>query len=125
MVILPRTANQADYYSSEEFKGVTVCMKPLPFEEIAKDCLLFIGAGGTMTREMAVIGIPTISVYQDALLDVDKYLINEGIMMHDTNLTSEKVENILRDVKSKEASPVLLEKGERAFNMIKERLINL
>ena len=125
VVILPRTANQAEYYSTKEFKGVTVCKKPLPFEEIAKDCLLFIGAGGTMTREMAVIGIPTISVYQDALLDVDKYLIKEGIMMHDMNLTSEKVEAVLKEVKSKEASPVLLEKGERAYRMIKAELLGL
>lgn len=125
VVILPRTADQAEYYSTEEFKGVTVCKKPLPFEEIAKDCLLFIGAGGTMTREMAVIGIPTISVYQDALLDVDKYLIKEGIMMHDMNLTSQKVEAVLKEVKSKEASPVLLEKGERAYRMMKKELLGM
>lgn len=125
VVLLPRTADQADYYSTDEFKGVTVCRKPLPFEEIAKDCLLFIGAGGTMTREMAVIGIPTISVYQDALLDVDKYLIKEGIMMHDTDLTAEKVEKTILKVKSKEANPVLLEKGENTFNMIKNQIINL
>ena len=125
IVILPRTQEQAEYYCAEEFVGVTVCKKPLPFEEIAKDCLLFIGAGGTMTREMAVIGIPTISVYQDELLDVDKYLIKEGIMMHDTNLTSEKVETILKDLKSKEANSVLLSKGEKAYNMIKNQIINL
>ncbi len=125
IVVLPRTTDQAEYYSSESFNGVTVCRKPLAFDEIAKDCLLFIGAGGTMTREMAVIGIPTISVYQDALLDVDTYLIKEGIMMHDVNLSSEKVVSILREVKSKEANPVLLEKGERAYNMIKQQLIHL
>ena len=125
VVLLPRTADQADYYSTDEFKGVTVCRKPLPFEEIAKDCLLFIGAGGTMTREMAVIGIPTISVYQDALLDVDKYLIKEGIMMHDTDLTAEKVEKTILKVKSKEANPVLLEKGEKTFKMIKNQIIKI
>lgn len=125
IVILPRTPEQAEYYCSESFKGVTVCKKPLTFDEIAKDCLLFIGAGGTMTREMAVIGIPTISVYQDELLDVDRYLIRENIMMHETNLTSEKVVAILNEIKSKEANPVLLEKGEEAYNMIKNQIINL
>lgn len=125
LVILPRTKEQAEYYKSAEFLGVTVCEKPLPFEEIAKDCLLFIGAGGTMTREMAVIGIPTISIYQDALLDVDKYLIKKGIMMHDTNLSAQKVESILKEVKSKEASPILLEKGEKAYNMLKGQLLSL
>ena len=125
LVILPRTKEQAEYYNSAEFSGVTVCDKPLPFEEIAKDCLLFIGAGGTMTREMAVIGVPTISIYQDALLDVDKYLIKEGIMMHDTNLTAEKVETILNEVSSKEANPLLLEKGEKSYNMIKNQIKNM
>lgn len=125
IVILPRTADQAEYYSGESFQGVTVCKKPLAFDEIAKDCLLFIGAGGTMTREMAVIGIPTISVYQDELLDVDKYLIKEGIMMHDISLTAEKIDTILKEVNSKEANPVLLEKGERAYNIIKQNLINI
>lgn len=125
VVLLPRTMDQVDYYSTDDFKGVTVCKKPLPFDVIAKDCLLFIGAGGTMTREMAVIGVPTISVYQDALLDVDKYLIEEGIMMYDTNLTAEKVETILKGVKTKVANPVLLEKGEKAYKMIKSQLVNL
>lgn len=125
IVILPRTKEQATYYNGAEFSGVTVCEKPLPFDEIAKDCLLFIGAGGTMTREMAVIGVPTVSIYQDALLDVDRYLIKEGIMMHDVNLTAEKVENILKDIKSNEANPVLLEKGEKAYQMIKNELFKI
>ena len=125
IVILPRTADQAEYYNNAEFEGITVCKKPLPFEVIAHDCKLFIGAGGTMTREMAVIGIPTISVYQDALLDVDKFLIDEGIMMHDTNLTSRKVDALLQGMKSREADPILLKKGERAYNMIKAELVKL
>ena len=50
------------------------------------NCDLFIGAGGTMTREAAVLGIPTISVYQDTLLDVDNYLIQKGHMIHKRDL---------------------------------------
>lgn len=123
IVILPRTTDQAEYYSTEEFNGVTVCKKPLPFEEIAKNCMLFIGAGGTMTREMAVIGIPTISVYQDALLDVDKHLIKQGIMMHDTNLTAKKVIHAIQTVQSKKANPVLLEKGKEAYELIKKQIL--
>jgi len=124
IVILPRTADQAEYYTSDDFLGVQVCKKPLPFEDIAKDCLLFIGAGGTMTREMAVIGVPTISVYQDSLLDVDKYLINEGIMMHDADLTADKVDHVIKMMTVNEANPMLLDKGEKAYNMIKNMLIN-
>ena len=45
--------------------------------------------------------------------------------MHDTDLTAEKVEKTILKVKSKEANPVLLEKGENTFNMIKNQIINL
>jgi len=77
-----------------------------------------------MTREMAVIGVPTISVYQDSLLDVDKYLINEGIMMHDADLTADKVDHVIKMMTVNEANPMLLDKGEKAYNMIKNMLIN-
>jgi predicted glycosyltransferase len=54
------------HYQDPKFAGVRVVTTALDIADIAPDCDLFIGAGGTMTREMAVLGIPTISVYQDA-----------------------------------------------------------
>ena len=41
-----------------------------------------IGAGGTMNREAAVLGIPTVSCYPEHILGVDKYLIKKGRMIH-------------------------------------------
>ncbi len=60
----------------------------LDIAEIAPDCDLFIGAGGTMTREMAVLGIPTISVYQEKLLDVDRHLMARDALLHRPRLTA-------------------------------------
>ena len=48
-----------------------------------------------MTREAAVLGIPTISIYQDALLDVDAYLIDKGFMVHQPDLDAAFVLNFL------------------------------
>ncbi|EHP87366.1 DUF354 domain-containing protein [Methanotorris formicicus] len=45
-----------------------------------------IGAGGTMNREAAVLGIPTVSCYPKELLGVDKYLIKMGRMVHIKNV---------------------------------------
>ncbi len=56
---------------------------PLNIIEIMEKCDLFIGAGGTMTREMALAGIPTISVYRGKTLDVDKFLIKEGLLKYE------------------------------------------
>ncbi|ABR55442.1 protein of unknown function DUF354 [Methanococcus vannielii SB] len=41
-----------------------------------------IGAGGTMNREAAVLGVPTISCYPEKLLGVDTYLMEKERMIH-------------------------------------------
>jgi predicted glycosyltransferase len=41
---------------------------------------LFIGAGGTMTAEAALLGVPTVSVYPAEPTFVEKYLIKVGLV---------------------------------------------
>lgn len=123
VVLLPRGKEQALHYEQEKFKGIEVLNKPLTLEEIAGKCKLFIGAGGTMTREMAVLGIPTISVYQDALLDVDQYLINEGMMIHNPQLTGEFALDYIKQCENKGPNKLLLNKGKETYNLIKTLLI--
>ncbi len=45
----------------------------------------FIGGGGTMNRESALLGTPTISFYPQDLLGVDRMLIKKGLMYHTTD----------------------------------------
>lgn len=125
IVILPRDNTQAIHYNDKRFEGITVCDKPLTFDEIAKECRLFIGAGGTMTREMAVIGIPTISVYQDELLDVDRYLIEQGLMLHNPALTAKNVIDVINTNSGQEPNETLLLRGKEAYIMIKNKLLSL
>ena len=77
-----------------------------------------------MTREAAVLGIPTISVYQGELLAVDRYLIEQGHMIHKTELTPDFVDSFIRTTQRKPASTELLEKGATAAGLIKEVLLN-
>jgi predicted glycosyltransferase len=119
IIILTRDESQFEYYRSSKFAGVQVPDKPTSFNQIADDCQLFIGAGGTMTREMAVIGIPTISVYQDNLLDVDQYLINSGLMQHLPKLKTENVLNYIQQNYAKPPDKTLLLKGKEAYYLIK------
>ena len=124
IVILPRNKAQAIHYSKPEFQGIIVCEKPMQLEDIANECLLFIGAGGTMTREMAVIGVPTISVYQDSLLAVDRFLIDHNIMKHDPTLTAPKVEQMLSSIQTRKSDAAILKKGEDAYLLLKKLLIS-
>lgn len=119
VIILCRDEEQIKYYQTGKFAGVSVPDKPFSLNDISKDCLLFIGAGGTMTREMAVIGIPTISVYQDELLDVDEYLLNHGLLKHIPQLTAEKALEYVDQQGQKMPNQNLLLKGKESFYLIK------
>jgi uncharacterized protein len=124
VIILPRGEIQAKHYRETIFQGVEIPDRALGIEEIYRNCLLFIGAGGTMTRELAVMGVPTISVYQDELLDVDKHLINSGYLIHKPDLDANFVFQYLRDIKKQSAAGELLLKGRKAYELIKSVLVN-
>ena len=119
VIILSRDQEQLKYYQTAKFTGVCVPEKSFSFNDISKDCLLFIGAGGTMTREMAVVGIPTISVYQDELLDVDEYLLNHGLLKHIPQLTTEKALQYIDQEGQKMPNQNLLLKGKESYYLIK------
>ncbi|HEU4608905.1 MAG TPA: DUF354 domain-containing protein [Chitinophagaceae bacterium] len=122
ITVLPRDKTQLSHYKQPKFSGLHVPDQPLKFDEIAKDCSLFIGAGGSMTREMAILGIPTISVYQDELLEVDKFLISQQIMRHEPALTATKLKDILKDLQNKQPDSTLMVKGRQAYNMFIEEI---
>jgi len=122
-IIIPREESQIKHYSSDKFEGISILTKPQLLRDIVDKCTLFIGAGGTMTREMAVIGVPTISIYQDELLKVDKYLIDIGAMVHAKNLTIDFVEQYINESISSNRNAELLLKGRLTYNNIKSILL--
>ena len=123
VVLLPRGKAQEDHYRQARFEGVFIPSHSISLEDIMGNCDLFIGAGGTMTREAAVLGIPTISIYQDELLDVDAYLLANGFMIHQKNLDAEFVVNYLGNIKKRQPDMELLMKGKNAYDMIKANLL--
>ena len=125
IVVLPRGEAQENYYRQEKFTGITVPERSISLADIMKNCDLFIGAGGTMTREAAVLGIPTISIYQDELLDVDKYLISNGRMVHKKNLDAAFVTDFMEEIQRKTPDKFLLTKGRDAYELIKAELLGV
>jgi len=123
ITILPRGKAQAEHYKAEGFQGIDVSEKAIGLEEIYRQCDLFIGAGGTMTRELALLGIPTISIYQDELLEVDKYLIQNNFMHHETKPTLTLLEQILAG-KTVQNNSSLRKKGDDAFLLISNSIYN-
>src|SRR2546422_2082626 len=71
VTVLPRDQEQAKHYGEPRFEGIHVVAGALDIAEIAPDCDLFIGAGGTMTREMAVLRPSTILGFQEKLQSME------------------------------------------------------
>jgi hypothetical protein len=125
VTVLPRDKTQLQHFKAEKFSNMKVAEKPIMFDEIAEKCSLFIGAGGSMTRELAILGIPTISVYQDELLDVDTYLIEKGMMMHMKTPGLSDIQRVLAEDGSSEPNLSLMEKGEEAYQLFKSEIYKL
>ena len=115
--ILPRNQAQIDYYSKSKFKNIDILRSPLTHSEIISTCEIFIGAGGSMTREFAILGIPTISIYKGKLLSVDKYLIESGFLTHNSNLSINFIEEFLNS-RHKKDNDDIFKTGVKSFNLI-------
>ena len=125
ILILPRDKNQAEHYSQEKFNSISVSQKPLTLFNIVSDCLLFIGAGGSMTREMAVLGIPVISIYQAELLNVDKYLVSRGLMTIKPDIDYVGIMSFLSSCSKNNKSNSVLSEGRESYKIIKNLIYNL
>lgn len=125
VIILPRDPNQIVHYQQEKFNQIFVAEKPLNLKDIISDCLLFIGAGGSMTRELAVLGIPVISIYQAEMLCVDKYLVDKGQMKIKPDITYEEIKIELLKGNNSQKDSSILNEGKESFNIIKELIVNL
>lgn len=123
--ILPRGDRAKKHYQNPRFHDLIVIDKSIPQYEIFNDCLLFIGAGGSMTREAAVVGIPTLSIYQSELLSVDKYLVNKKIMKYDANPTLKGIKSIISDSINRSPDEIILNYGKEAQDLIIKTLTNL
>jgi uncharacterized protein len=123
VTLLPRDESQARRYGAPRFEGIRVLGGVLSIDDIVPDCDLFIGAGGTMTREMAVLGVPTISVYQGPLLDVDRYLLEVGGFVHRPTLTAPGALEHLENAGRRPPNRELLEKGRAAYELLKEAVL--
>jgi predicted glycosyltransferase len=119
VTILPRDATQATRFRNAAVDGVVVLDRPKSVAEIAADCDLFVGAGGTMTREMAVLGVPTVSVYQEKLLGVDRHLVAIGAMTHEPGLTPKGLLRHLSELGAREPVRDLLSAGREADELLR------
>jgi predicted glycosyltransferase len=115
ITVLPRNKEQRKHYASSQFNGVSIPETVLSFDDIVKDCSVFIGAGGSMTREMALVGIPTLSVYQDKLLSVDNILINQKLLVYNPRFTFQDVHDLMKN--NQQQKNAYMNYGKKAYEL--------
>lgn len=79
-LIVPRY-DPAEFLRLERaFRNVSVLRSVVDGMELLRRASAFVGRGGTMTAEAALMGIPTISCYPSAPTFVERYLIRVGLV---------------------------------------------
>ncbi len=95
--IIVSTRTKQEVLKYKGLNNVIVLDKPVDGPSLIKQVDLVMSGGGTMNREAAVLGIPVISLYSGELLDVDKYLIKKGLMIHNKNPSLDLIKKIMKN----------------------------
>ncbi len=77
VVLLPRTKAQAEWGRS---RGATIPERAYYGPDLVWHADLVIGAGGTITREAALLGVPSFTTFAGELAGVDRSLIEMGLL---------------------------------------------
>ena len=77
-VVLPRTPDQADEVRSLGYPSVTVPSEAVDAQSLVYYSDLVVGAGGSVNREAAALGVPVFTTFSGRLGGVDEWLVREG-----------------------------------------------
>lgn len=128
VVLLPRYQKQVEVLTRELAGVATVPAKVVDAVGLLSRSSVFIGAGGTMNAEAALMGVPTISCYPSDPTYVDRYLFRLGLAERilSASRTVNKVRRFLADPMlakhQKEKAHEVLVKMEDPIRLILARL---
>jgi len=129
VIILPRYEEQISVINTIFGDCVITLEKVVDGPNLLSFTSVFIGAGGTMTAEAALLGIPAISCYPREPTIVEEFLINENVVQRSTNpnIICSKIVDILNNfdkVRSDkmEKANKLIKNMEDPFDIISENL---
>jgi predicted glycosyltransferase len=80
VVVLPRHPDQADLLEHLALPRCAVVRAAVDSRSLMSVADLMIGAGGTMTREAALMGVPTLSLFAGHRPAVDRWLQDRGML---------------------------------------------
>lgn len=95
LVVVPRYEDQVIVLKQVLGENVIVCESVIDGPSLLSFTSIFVGAGGTMTIEAALLGVPAFSCYPDEPFLIERYLINRGLIVRENN-PDEAAERIVK-----------------------------
>ena len=101
IVVMGRYSSQVKHLEQVFGKKIRVLNKVVDSKKLLENTDVFIGSGGTMTAESALLGIPTIS-YNAVPNIIETYLVKKKLVIRKTNpkQIANSIEKILRSSNS-------------------------
>jgi predicted glycosyltransferase len=109
-IVLARYPEQRAELARREIPNCLVPNHALDSRSLLYAADIFVGAGGTMTREAALIGIPTYSIYAGAPPAVERWLERRGLL---TRVTAVEDVDLRRRSEGRAALDELRRRGAR------------
>jgi len=85
IVVVPRYQDQVLALREVLGENAVICDSIIDGPSLLSFTSIFVGAGGTMTIESALLGVPTFSCYPDKPFLIERYLINQGLITRETS----------------------------------------
>jgi hypothetical protein len=120
VIILARYKPQIENLRKEFGNKVRIMNKVIDGKSLLSVTDLFIGSGGTMTAEAALMGIPTIS-YDAVPNHIEKYLVKIGLVKRETsskNILQVARIMLMEGPKNKEKARKILDSMEDPFSKL-------
>ena len=117
IIVLARYISQKNRLREKFGKKVIILDKVVDGKSLLNITDLFIGSGGTMTAESALMGVPTIS-YDAVPNYIEKYLVRTGLVKRETNpkKISILIKKMLSNSKAnKEKAKIILDSMEDPY----------
>jgi len=117
MVVIPRYEKQVLALREVLGENAVICDSVIDGPSLLSFTSIFVGAGGTMTIEAALLGVPVFSCYPDEPFLIERYLINKGLVVRVTN-PEEAAKNVVKTFYNLEF--VKAKQKERAQKLTKD-----
>jgi len=118
IVVVPRYEKQVAMLQKILGEKATVCKSVIDGPSLLSFTSIFVGAGGTMTIESALLGVPTFSCYPAEPYLIERYLINKELVVRETEpeKAAEKILKVFGNVEiAKERQRKNAERLTRSF----------